>query len=95
METRKEFSTNDVDALLENVRVRISQHRHQTGLIDVIEDEDALIRRFRHPGTEKRRDDTFQHLAGRGRRIPSSIFDEMLAHANRDDEDDREDFRFE
>ena len=95
METRKEFSTNDIDALLENVRARISEHRYQTALIDVIEDQDILILRFRNPRTEKQRGDTFQNLAGRGRRIPVSIFDEMLAHANRDDEDDREGSRFE
>ena len=95
METRKEFSTNDIEALLENVRARISQHGHQTALIDVIEGEDALILRFRHPRPEQRRDDPFQHLAGRGRRIPRSIFNEMLAQANRDDEDDRADSHFE
>ncbi len=95
MEQRKEFSTNEIDALLENVRARISQHRNPTGLIDVIEDEDELILRFRNPRTEKQRYDAFQNLAGRGGRIPGSIFADMLANANRDDEDDREDSRFE
>ena len=95
VEARKEFSTNDIEALLENVRARISQHGHETALIDVIEDEDGLILRFRNPRTETQRYETFQNLAGRGKRIPSSIFAEMLAYANRDDEEDREDSRFE
>lgn len=95
MEVRKEFSTSEIDALLENVRARISQHRDQTALIDVIEDDDELILRFRNPRTEKQRYDTFQNLAGRGGRIPGSVFHDMLAHANRDDEDDREDSRLE
>jgi hypothetical protein len=89
MEARKEFSTSEIDALLENARTRISQHRDQAALIDVIEDEDELILRFRNPRTEKQRYDTFQNLAGRGGRILGSVFNDMLAHANRDDEDDR------
>ena len=95
MEARKEFSTSEIDALLENVRARINQHRDQTVLIDVVEDEDELILRFRNPRTAKQRYDTFQNLAGRGGQIPGSVFDDMLAHANRDDEDDREESHFE
>ncbi|MDQ0191038.1 hypothetical protein [Alicyclobacillus cycloheptanicus] len=75
IEARKEFSTNEIDALLENVRARISQRRDKTVLIDVVEDEDELILRFRSPQTQEERYTTFQNLAGRGGRVPDSVFD--------------------
>ena len=95
LDAREEFSTSEIDALLENIGTGMSQHRDQTVLIDVVEDENELILRFRNPRTAKQRYDTFQDLPGRGGQIPGSVFDDMLAHANRDDEDDREDSRFE
>ena len=51
MEARKEFIASDIDALLENVRARISQRRDKATFIDVVEDEDELILRFRSPLT--------------------------------------------
>ena len=95
MEARKEFIASDIDALLENVRARISQRRDKATFIDVVEDEDELILRFRSPLTQEERYTTFLDLAGRGNRIAGSVFDDMLAYANRDDEDDREDSRVE
>lgn len=95
MEARKEFTASDIDALLENVRARISQRRGKATLIDVVEDEEELILRFRSPRTQEERYATFQDLAGRGDRIAGSVFKDMLAYANRTDEDDREDSRVE
>lgn len=95
MEARKEFVASDIDALLENVRARISQRRGKATLIDVVEDEDELILRFRSPQTQEERYAAFQDLAGRGDRIADPVFEEMLAYANRDYEDDREDSRIE
>jgi len=87
MEARKEFSTSEIDAFLENVRARISQHRDQAALIDVVEEKDELIFRLRNQQTKEQRYNVFQNLAGRGGQIPGSVFDDMLAHVNRDDED--------
>ncbi len=95
MEARKEFVASDIDALLENVRVRINQRRDKATFIDVVEDEDELVLRFRSPQTQEERYTKFQDLAGRGTRIADSVFDDMLAYAHRDDEDDREDSRIE
>lgn len=83
---------HEIDALLKNVRARISHRPDNAVLTDIFEDEDELILRFRSQQTQAQGYATFQHLAGRGNRINGSVLDDMLAYANRDYEEDREEF---
>lgn len=88
---REQFKGSDIDRLLESVRQRLLQRAANYSDLELVDNEEGVIVRFKTDKSIEEKLSILRRLEGKGLEQPKEEIDEFLSIAERENEEDRED----